>query len=121
MIFPRKKRQSNRRLLSQLDEFDQNVIIGNVASGKRETVVVNKGSNDRDFTVGTSSGNSVFDENTVNVKNLERYFNGRIDKEMSNIVSTVEDRIQNANLTVFNSIVAPKLELTIRLIKTSPG
>ena len=32
MVSSRKKRQSNRRLLSQLDEFDQDVIIGNVAS-----------------------------------------------------------------------------------------
>ena len=31
----------------------------------------------------------------MNVKNLERCFNERIDREISNIVETVEDRIQN--------------------------
>ena len=109
-----KKRQSNRRLLSQLDDFDQDVIIGTVASEERENAVVSEGSNDRDFTVGTSSDNLVTNENTVNVKNLERCFIERIDREMSIIVDTVEDRIQNAILTAIDSIVAPKIELAIR-------
>ena len=30
---------------------------------------------------------------------------------MSNIVDTVEDRIQNADLTAINNIIAPKIEL----------
>ena len=42
----RKKRQSNRRLLSQLVDFDQDMIIGNAASERQENVVVNKGTND---------------------------------------------------------------------------
>ena len=40
---------------------------------------------------------------------------------MSNIVDTVEDRIQNAILTAINSIVAPKIELAIRSINASSG
>ena len=55
MVSTRKKRQSNKRLLSQLDDFDQNVIIGNTASERQENVVVNEGINDQDFTVGTSN------------------------------------------------------------------
>ena len=89
----RKKRQSNRRLLSQLTDFDQDLIIGNAVSERQENVVVNEGTNDRDFTVGTSSSNSVVNGNAMNVKTLERCFNERIDREMSNIVDTVEDRI----------------------------
>ena len=42
MVYTRKKRQSVRRLLSQLDDFDQDMIIGNAASGRQENVVVNK-------------------------------------------------------------------------------
>ena len=34
MVSTRKKRQSNRRLLSHLDDFDQDMVIGNVASEK---------------------------------------------------------------------------------------
>ena len=40
---------------------------------------------------------------------------------MSNIVDTVEDRIQNTILTAFDNIVAPKIELAIRSIKASSG
>ena len=40
---------------------------------------------------------------------------------MSNIVDTVEDRIQNAILTAIDNIVAPKIELAIRSINTSSG
>ena len=40
---------------------------------------------------------------------------------MSNIVDTVEDRIQNAILTAIDNIVAPKTELAIRSINASSG
>ena len=57
----------------------------------------------------------------MNAKTLERCFNERIDKEMSNIVDTVEGRIQNAILTAIDNIVAPKIELAIRSINASSG
>ena len=121
MVSTRKKRQSNRRLLSQLDDFDQDMIIGNAAGERQENVVVKEGTNDRDFTVGISSNNSVVNENAMNVKILERCFIERIDREMSNIVDTVEDRIQNAILTAIDNIVAPEIELAIRPINASSG
>ena len=68
MVSTRKKRQSNRRLVSQLDDFDQDVIIGNAASERQENIVVSEGTNDRDFSVGTSSSNIAIKESTVNVK-----------------------------------------------------
>ena len=52
---------------------------------------------------------------------MEKYFNETIDKELSNIVDTVEDRIQKAILTAIDSIVAPKIELAIRSINASSG
>ena len=110
MVSTRKKRQSNKRLLSQLsqlDDFDQDMIIGNTASKRQESVVVNEGINDQDFTVGTSNVSSIINENVMNVKTLERCFNERIDREMENIVETVEDRIQSAILTAIDNIVGP--------------
>ena len=121
MVSTRKKRQSNKRLLSQLDDFDQDMIIGNTASERRENVVVNEGTNDQDFTVGTSNVSSIINENVLNVRTLERCFNERIDREMENIVETVEDRIQNAILTAIDNIVSPKIELAIRSINASSG
>ena len=83
--------------------------------------MVNEGTNDRDFTVSTPTNNIAINESTVNVKTLERCFYERIDREMSNIVDTVEDRIQNAILTAIDNIVAPKIELVIRSINASFG
>ena len=119
MVSTGKTRQSNRRLLSHLDDFDHDIIIGNTASERQENSIVNEGTNDRDFTVGTSGSNLMTNENSVTVKTLERCFNEMIDGEMSNIVDTVEDRIQNAILTPIDSIVAPKVELAIRSINAS--
>ena len=45
----------------------------------------------------------------MDVKTLERCFNERIDRKMSNIVDTVEDRIQNSFLTTIDNIVAPNI------------
>ena len=81
----------------------------------------NEGTNDQDFIVGTSNIYSVVNGNAMNVKTLERCFYERINMEMSNIVDTVEDRIQNAVLTSMEIIVAPKIELAIRSINASSG
>ena len=121
MVSTRKKRQSYRRLLSQLDDFDQDVFLGNAARESQANTVVNEGTIDRDFTVGTSSNNTVISENMVNVRNLERCFNERIDREMNNVVDTDEIRTQNAILTAIDDIVAPKIELAIRSINASSG
>ena len=121
MVSTRQKRQSNKRLLSQLDDFDQDVIIGNAASERLENVVVNEGINDQDFTVGTSNVSSIINENVLNVKTLERCSNERIDREREKIVETVEDRIQSAILTAIDNIVGPKIELAIRSINASSG
>ena len=52
MVSTRKKRQSNRRRLSQLDDFDQDIIVGYTASDKQEKAIVNEGTGDQKFTVG---------------------------------------------------------------------
>ena len=83
--------------------------------------MVNEGTNDRDFIVGTYSKNTAFNESTMNVKTLERCSNERIDKEKSNIVDTVENRIQNANFTAIVNMVAPKIELAVWSINASSG
>ena len=121
MVSTRKKRQPNKRLLSQLDDFEQDMIIGNATSERQESVVDNDGTNDQDFTVGTSHTNSINNENALNVKTLERCFNERIDREMNNIVDTVEDRIQNAILIAIDNIIAPKIELAIKSVNASSG
>ena len=121
MVSTRKKRQTHKRLLSQLDDFYQDMIIGNTVSERQKNFVVNEGTNDRYFTVSKSSNNTAVNESVVNVKTLESCLNKRIDREMNNIVDTVEDRIQNATLTAIENILAPKIELAIRSINASSG
>ena len=121
MVSTRKKRQSNRRLLSHLDDFDRDMIIGNAASERQENIVVNEGTNDQDSTVGTSDDSSTVNGNAMSVKTLERCFNEKIDREKNNIVNTVEERIQNAISTAIENIVGPKIELAIRSINASCG
>ena len=121
MVSTRKRRQSNKRLLSQLDGFDQDIIIGNTASEKQECAIVNESRGDRNFTVGTSGNNLMTNEKMVTVKTLKTCFNETNDMEMSNIVDTVGDKIQNAFLTAIDNIVAPKIKLAIRSINASSG
>ena len=105
MVSTRKKKQSNRSLFSQLDDFDLDSIIGNAASDKQENVVVNEGTVARELTVKNTDGNLTANEILLNVKTIEKCFNERIDTEMGIIVDTVEDRIQNAILTTIQSFL----------------
>ena len=95
--------------------------IGNADSERPENIVVNEGTNDQDFTISTTSNNITINGSAMNVKTLERRFNERIDREISNIVDKVEDRIQNAILTSIDKIFAPKIESAIRSKKASSG
>ena len=90
-------------------------------SDRQETATVNEGTGDQDFTAGNSDKNFLTNEITVNLKTLEKCFNEEIDREMSNIVDTVEDRIQNAILTAIENINAPKIELVVRSVNASSG
>ena len=121
MVSTRKKRQSNKRLLSQLDDFDQDMIIGNAVRERQENAVVIESTDDRDFTVGTSNNDSVINGNSINLRTFERCFNEKIDREMKNFVDTVENRIRNAIWTAIDNIIAPKIELAIRSTNASSG
>ena len=87
-------------------------------SDRQESATVNEGTGDQDLIVGTSGNNFMTDEK-VNMKNLGRCFNEKIDREMSSIVDTVADRIQKAILTAIDNIIAPKSELVVRSISAS--
>ena len=91
------------------------------SSESQDYVIVNDGTIDRDFTVGTSGDSLTTSENVVNVESLERCFNEKIDREMSNIVDKVGDRNQNTFLTAIDSIVALRIGLAIRSISASSG
>ena len=123
IVSTRKKRQSNRRLLSQSDDFDKDVIIGNAASSRQQCVVVIEGTVDHENTVNNTGSNLTANENLVNVQTLERCFNEKTNKEseIGNLVNTVEDRIQNAFSTAIDNINFPGIEIAVRLKNASSG
>ena len=119
MVSTRKKRQSNREHLSQLDGSDQGIQIGNTASEWQENTIAYEGTGNRDLSVGTSGINLVNNKSTMKVETFERCFNKKIDREMRNVVDAVEYSIQNGILTAIDRIVAPKIELAVRSINVS--
>ena len=67
MVSTRKKRQSNRRLLSQIDDLDQDILIGITASERQENFIVNENCDDRVSTVDASGDILTTTEDTVTV------------------------------------------------------
>ena len=52
MVSTSKKTQSNIRLLSELDDFDQVICFGNTVSDEQRIATVNEGTGDQESTVG---------------------------------------------------------------------
>ena len=63
----------------------------------------------------------LINDNTEQVQILEKRLADRIATETSNVVKTVEDRIQNAILTAIDNIIAPRIDLTVMSIRASSG
>ena len=79
MVSNRKKRQQDRRFLSELDDFDHDIKINDAAKSEQQSVVVNDGTVDRELTVNNRDNISTTKENTVNSQILERKKFGRKD------------------------------------------
>ena len=97
-----------------MDDFAQDVIIGDAAYSGQQNVEVNDGTTDRELTAKIIASFSTTNENGVNVQTLERCFNEMINREKGSIVDTVENKIQNAVLTAIDKIIVPKTELAVR-------
>ena len=121
MVSTRRKKLSKRKLLSQLHDLDQGIIIVNTAGDRQQSATVNESTGDQEFTIGYPGSNLTANENVANVKTFERCCNERIDREMDNFVDTVKDKIENSILTAIDSIYAPKMELAVRSIHVFSG
>ena len=111
VAFTGQKKQSNKRFFSQLDDFDQEIVNSNA---ENVNVAFIEGPVDQEFTVNNTGTNLTTNENLVIVQTLESSFNERINREMGNIVDTVEDTIQNAILTAIGCKLTPKVALAVR-------
>ena len=86
------KKEPIRSLFSQLDDFDQDFVIGIIASDRHENTTVNEGTGHQDLTAGTSDDKLMTNEDTVNVTTLERCFNERIDREILTLSKTESEK-----------------------------
>ena len=109
-----KEKTAKQKARSQLDAFEQNVIFGDVANSGQQSVAVNNGSVDQKFTLKNGDGIPTTNENVVNVLILERCFNGKINKQMGNLIDTVKKKIQNAILTSIDSFINAWIELAVK-------
>ena len=100
--FNSKKGQQNKKLLSQLDNCDQDVITGNKADDGNQNVLANGSPVNREFTVNSNDCLSTMNENAVNMKALENCFNAIIEEEVSSFVKAVEKIIENEILTILS-------------------
>ena len=80
----------------------------NTITDRQENATFNESTSDQKFTVKYSVSNSAANENLVIVMTLERCSKERVEKEKGNNVDTVEDKIQNANLTALDRIFTPE-------------
>ena len=89
MLSSWKKQQQNRRIFSQLDYSEQDVIIGYAVSGQRKNVEAISHPADHEFSKNYTVVNVLSDENKVDIRALEKYLTGRIDKKMKIIVGAI--------------------------------
>ena len=79
MVSTGKERQRNRRLLIHLNDFDQDIFVGDAVSSERQNVVVSGGLAYHEFTVSDDVSNSITKGNTVIVQTLEKCLTDSID------------------------------------------
>ena len=114
----KKEKNKNRRLLSQLDDFDQDAFIGDAVNSEKQNNVVNSVLADQGFAAFSKNIDSLAAtlENTVDFQTLERNFSDSMSREMSNIFETVKNRIQSGHLTAMIFIITPRIELGVESV-----
>ena len=108
MVFTRKKKQQNKRLLSQLDESDADFMIGqNNHEGQAgsKTIVVDIGSS----SINIECPNQV-NSPQVDIHTLEEKIVSKVRCEVDDVETTVKTRVQHAVLIAREYSVLPGLE-----------
>ena len=95
MVSTRRKGRSKRRIFIQLDNFDQDVILGNVAISMHENAVVNENPVDQEITVNHTASILTTSENSVKLQTLQSCSCENIDIEMDNCRSTPARHVTN--------------------------
>ena len=121
LLSTRKKNQQSKRLLSQSDDFDQDVFIGDTVSSGRQDSVLHNRQSDWELTINNNNSPSIANENAMDVQMLEKNITDGITREKSNVVETVEGMIQNAILSAMDNNITVRIELALRSMNASSG
>ena len=68
MFSSRRKGQPNQEIVSQLDDFDEDAMIGNAASSRQQNVVINEGTVYQEFTVKITGSNLTTNESSFKIQ-----------------------------------------------------
>ena len=118
MVSTRKKKQQNRKFLSQLDNFDRNSSGGSLTSSERQIVEVLSGVIDPEFTADNINRLLSTKENAIDFQILERSPFCRMVREIS---SALDSMIHNAILTDVDNFITPGFELAVGSMNASSG
>ena len=119
MVANRKKKQQNKRVFSQLGEADTDFMIGQTNHG------VQIESRDNMADSGTSLDNAD-KPNQVNfpqadMHTLEENKVSKVRSDADSVMTTVENRVQDAVLNAVESLVVSRVELALKSANASSG
>ena len=114
MVSTRKMGQQNRKLLSQLDWFDQIIIISNMTGGNGRSFEVRKGQVDPKIISQTLTN-----ENKLSIQTWEKNLRGRITGKVDIDVDKFGMRLGTTILAIAKFIITVTIELAVRWVNAS--
>ena len=119
MVFIRKKRQQNKRLLRQLIDSDTEFMIG---QNSHETQPGYGGNTVNESTTLNNVKNLIqVNSSQVDVHTLENNLVNKIRSEVDKVMTSVETRVQDVVLTAIENLVISRVELAMKSVNASSG
>ena len=116
MVSTCKKKNQQKRQLSQLDETLNDNVIGNSVN-----VIVSESENLEQQTDGQCNDSERVDNSVCQNQVLENEVDNKITKAVSSAVMTVQNRLHDAILAAIDDVVIPRVEMAVKSITGSTG
>ena len=119
MFSTRKKKQQNKRLLIQLMETGADFMIGQSNHEIQTESKTNVA--DRHTSLNDTNDPTQVNSPQVDMRTLEKNIVTKIRSNVDSVMTTVETRAQNAELTVIENLILPRVELAMKSVNASSG
>ena len=119
MVFTRKKKQQNKKFLSQLSESDADFMIGR--SNQSAEAKVEENSTRRGNSLNNTNDTTQANYPQVDMHTLEKNIVTKVRSEVDSVMTTVETRVQDAVLTAIENLVRARVELAMNSANVSSG